>query len=100
MSDSSHSRFSSHSARWQALTQVEACDRRVASAHEHFARFSAAILRARGHDSAEAIEAFFSPHPGLLRDAANLPDMELAIDRLWRAIQEPRGDFNFRRLRC
>ena len=74
------------SAHWQALTHVEACDRRVAT-RMNISPVSAAILRARGHDSPEAIEAFFSPHPGLLRDAADLPDIELAIDRLWRAIQ-------------
>ncbi len=73
------------SARWQALTQVEACDRRIA-ARMNISPVSAAILRARGHNSAEAIEAFFAPHPGLLRDAADLPDIELAIDRLWKGI--------------
>ncbi len=78
---------SPRSARWQALTQVEACDRRVA-ARLDISPVSAAILRARGHDSPEAIEAFFSPHPGLLRDAADLPDIERAIDRLWKAIQD------------
>ena len=75
------------SARWQALTQVEACDRRIA-ARMSISPVSAAILRARGHASAEAIEAFFAPHPGLLRDAADLPDIERAIDRLWQAIQD------------
>ncbi len=73
------------SARWQALTQVEACDRRMA-ARMNISPVSAAILRARGHSSAQAIEAFFAPHPGLLRDAADLPDIEKAIDRLWKGI--------------
>lgn len=86
MSDSSTS-VSAPSAKWQALTQVEACDRRVAT-RMNISPVSAAILRARGHDSPEAIEAFFSPHPGLLRDAADLPDIERAIDRLWKAIQD------------
>ena len=75
------------SARWQALTQVEACDRRMA-ARMNISPVSAAILRARGHVSAADIEAFFAPHPGLLRDAADLPDIERAIDRLWRAITD------------
>ena len=78
---------SAPSAKWQALTQVEACDRRLAT-RMNISPVSAAILRARGHDSAAAIEAFFSPHPGLLRDAADLPDIERAIDRLWKAIQD------------
>ena len=73
------------SARWQALTQVEACDRRIAT-RMNISPVSAAILRARGHNSAEAIEAFFAPHPGLLRDAADLPYIERAIDRLWKGI--------------
>ena len=73
------------SARWQALTQVEACDRRMA-ARLNISPVSAAILRARGHSSAQDIEAFFAPHPGLLRDAADLPDIEKAIDRLWKGI--------------
>ena len=74
------------SAKWQALTHVEACDRRLA-ARLQISPVSAAILRSRGYDSPDAIEAFFAPHPGLLRDAADLPDIERAIDRLWRAIQ-------------
>ena len=72
-------------AQWQALTQVEPCDRRLAT-RLGISPVSAAILRARGHDTPAAIEAFLAPHPGLLRDAADLPDIERAIDRLWRAI--------------
>ena len=84
---SSPSSISSLPARWQALTHVEACDRRLA-ARLQISPVSAAILRSRGHDSAAAIEAFFAPHPGLLRDAADLPDIERAIDRLWKAIAD------------
>ena len=73
--------------RWQAAAHVEACDRRIA-ARLGISPVSAAILRARGHGDAAAIEAFFAPHPGLLRDGADLPDIERAIDRLWRAIQD------------
>ena len=86
MSDSATS-VSPAPAHWRALTHVEAYDRRVA-ARLNISPVSAAILRARGHDSAQSIEAFFSPHPGLLRDAADLPDIELAIDRLWKAISD------------
>ena len=75
------------SALWSAATKVEACDRRIA-ARLGINPICAAILRARGHKTAEAIEEFFAPHPGLLRDCADLPDIEVAIDRLWRAITD------------
>ena len=75
------------SALWSAATKVEACDRRIA-ARLGINPISAAILRVRGYQSAEAIEEFFAPHPGLLRDTADLPDIERAIDRLWRAVTD------------
>ncbi len=37
--------------------------------------------------TSEAVEAFFAPHPGLLRDPNALPDIELAVARLEQALE-------------
>jgi single-stranded-DNA-specific exonuclease len=47
----------------------------------------AAILRARGYDSAEAIYSFFNPDTATLRDPFLLPDIEPAVARLQRALE-------------
>ncbi|BCM89915.1 single-stranded-DNA-specific exonuclease RecJ [Abditibacteriota bacterium] len=71
---------------WEARTSVDFCDRRLASTL-HISPVCAAILRSRGLQTLEAVEAFFTPHPGLLRDPNSLPDIEKAVARLQRALK-------------
>ncbi len=71
---------------WEARASVDFCDRRLAS-HLNISPVCAAILRSRGIATPEAVEAFFEPHPGLLRDPNALPDIELAVARLARALK-------------
>ncbi len=72
---------------WEARTSVDFSDRRLASLL-NISPVCAAILRSRGMHTPEAVEAFFSPHPGLLRDPNSLPDIELAVARLERALNQ------------
>lgn len=72
-------------ALWDARATVDFCDRRLASAL-NISPVCAAILRSRGLETPESVEAFFSPHPGLLRDPNALPDIEVAVARLQKAI--------------
>jgi single-stranded-DNA-specific exonuclease len=74
------------SALWEARASVDLSDRRLAS-HLNISPVCAAILRSRGIASPEAVQAFFEPHPGLLRDPNALPDIELAVARLARALK-------------
>ncbi len=71
---------------WEARTSVDFCDRRLASSL-HISPVCAAILRSRGMHTAEAVEAFFAPHPGLLRDPNTLPDIDKAVARLHHALK-------------
>lgn len=80
-------RQSTPPARWSAKTRVEDRDRTVAESC-NISAVAAAILRARGYESAEAICNFFNPPESLLRDPFLLPDVEPAIERLRRAIIE------------
>lgn len=70
---------------WEARASVDLADRRLAS-HLQISPVCAAILRSRGLSTPEAVEAFFAPHPGLLRDPQALPDIELAVARLEQAL--------------
>lgn len=71
---------------WEARTAVDFSDRRLASSL-HISPVCAAILRSRGMHTLEAVEAYFAPHPGLLRDPNALPDIEKAVARLARALK-------------
>ncbi len=77
----------SPAAFWEARASVDFCDRRLASALQ-ISPVCAAILRSRGLNTPELVEAFFAPHPGLLRDPGALPDIERAVDRLEKALQK------------
>jgi len=72
-------------ARWEARTQVDFADRRLAG-QLNISPVCAAILRSRGFVTPEAVKSFLSPHAGLLRDPHALPDIERAVDRLAQAI--------------
>lgn len=73
--------------RWEARTSVDFADRRLATSLS-ISPVCAAILRARGLSTAQSVQAFLEPHPGLLRDPGALPDIERAVDRLEVAISK------------
>lgn len=72
---------------WEARASVEFADRRLASSLG-ISPVCAAILRSRGLATPEAVESYFAPHPGLLRDPNALPDIEPAVARLEQALQK------------
>jgi single-stranded-DNA-specific exonuclease len=73
-------------ARWSVKTQIENRDREVARSCD-ISPAAAAILRARGHKTAEEICRFFNPSVDELRDPFLLPDIEPAVARLHAAIE-------------
>ena len=45
------------------------------------------VLAVRGYSAPESIEKFLHPRLGELEDPFSLPDMRLAVDRIWKAIK-------------
>lgn len=73
-------------ARWKAQTRVEETDRIVA-ANLGVSPVVVAVARGRGHADEAAIRTFLEPGPHLLRDAALLPDIEIIVARLIKALE-------------
>ncbi len=72
---------------WKKPAQIEARDREIA-AQCGISPVIAAILRARGFSTVEAVEAFIKPAEASLRCPSGLPDIEPAIERLNMAIEK------------
>lgn len=73
------------SLRWSVRTAVTPADEALA-AKCGISPVTAAILRNRGHKDEAAVRLFLSPDASVLRDPLQLPDIELAVDRVHRAI--------------
>lgn len=74
-------------ARLKARDEITPADNELAAACA-LTPVTAAILRARGHNTPAAIWAFFDPSLSALRDPFALPDIEAAIERLREAIEK------------
>ncbi len=72
---------------WTPKTRVEPADEFIAR-QARVSPVAAALLRQRGFTTAASIDAFFHPSPAVLRDPQSLPDIELAVARLIRAIED------------
>ena len=79
-------RYQAPRPKWRARVEIEPSDRALASRLD-ISPVTAAILRARGYQDDRAVEAFFAPDRELLHDPGSLPDIELIVARLIRAIQ-------------
>ena len=71
---------------WSVKTHVESADEALAI-QAGISPVVAAILRSRGLHTVSAVEKFFWPDSSVLRDPFTLPDIEIAIERLHRAIK-------------
>src|SRR5688500_11538147 len=74
-------------ARFGARTVVQSADHDLAFACG-ITPVTAAILRERGYTTPSQVRAFFDPSLDGLRDPFGLPDIEPAIERLYRAIEK------------
>ncbi len=74
-------------AHWKPQTRVSPADELLAR-QAGISPVAAALLRNRGHGDLAAIHAFFYPEASLLRDPANLPDIEAAVARLISALEK------------
>ncbi len=73
-------------ARWRTRTTVNEQDVTLARECE-ISPVTAAVLRSRGIDSADAVRCFLDPDLCGLHDPNLLPDMEIAVARLFKAIE-------------
>lgn len=73
-------------ARWRTLTTVNAQDAQVAQSCG-ISPVTAAILRTRGLNTPEEVNCFLDPDLCGLHDPMLLPDVEIAVARLHRAIE-------------
>ena len=85
-------------ARWIIKTAPDEHDARIAQSCG-ISPVTAAILRVRGFDSVESVRCFLEPELCGLHDPMTLPDVEIAVARLHRAIvaKEPMlvyGDYD------
>jgi single-stranded-DNA-specific exonuclease len=74
-------------ALWKPKTSVQSEDELLAR-EAGVTPVAAALLRQRGYCDSASIDAFFHPDAALLRDPAQLPDIEKAVERLAQAIEK------------
>lgn len=73
-------------AKWRTKTTISAADKNLSETCG-ISPVLAAILRLRGFDDAASVRQFLAPNESSLRDPFNLPDMEIAVERLYQAIK-------------